>query len=389
MRKFATWTLSWTVSLTAIALIGASSSALAQQGPPVVTVSTPVARKVIQWDEYTGRFEASERVAVRARVSGYIDQVHFADGADVKEGDLLFTIDQRPFEIAVDSARADLARAKAQVALNQVDYQRAQELVRTQATSVRDLDTRKANLETSEAQVMSAQAALRNAELNLQWTQVRAPISGRVSDRRVDPGNLVTGSQDGSNLLTTIVKLDPIYFVFEGSEADYIRYTRLNKEGARQSSRGAANPVRIQLADETGWPHTGKMNFVDNEVNARSGTIRGRAILDNHDLFLTPGTFGRLQLYGGTVDALLIPDDAIVSDQARKVAFTVGPDNKIAAKPVTLGGFALGLRVVAGGLAPSDRVVITGLANPFVRPGMVVAPEQGEIKAEKDKMAAD
>jgi membrane fusion protein, multidrug efflux system len=389
MRKFATCAVSWTVSLTAIAIIGASSSALAQQGPPVVTVSTPVARKVIQWDEYTGRFEASERVAVRARVSGYIDQVHFADGADVKEGDLLFTIDQRPFEIAVDSARADLARAKAQVALNQVDYQRAQELVRTQATSVRDLDTRKANLETSEAQVMSAQAALRNAELNLQWTQVRSPISGRVSDRRVDPGNLVTGSQDGANLLTTIVKLDPIYFVFEGSEADYIRYTRLNKEGARQSSRGAANPVRIQLADETGWPHTGKMNFVDNEVNARSGTIRGRAILDNHDLFLTPGTFGRLQLYGGTVDALLIPDDAIVSDQARKVAFTVGPDNKIAAKPVTLGGFALGLRVVAGGLAPSDRVVITGLANPFVRPGMVVAPEQGEIKAEKDKMAAD
>lgn len=393
MRKFVTWTVcwavSWTVSLTAIALIGASSPILAQQGPPVVTVSTALGRKVVQWDEYTGRFEASERVAVRARVSGYIDKVHFADGADVKEGDLLFTIDQRPFEIAVDSARADLARAKAQVELNQVDYQRAQELVRTQATSVRDLDQRKANLETSQAQVMSAQAALRNAELNLEWTQVRAPISGRVSDRRVDPGNLVTGSQDGSNLLTTIVRLDPIYFIFEGSEADYIRYTRLNQEGARQSSRDAANPVRIQLADETGWPHTGKMNFVDNEVNARSGTIRGRAILDNHDLFLTPGTFGRLQLYGGTIQALLVPDDAIVSDQARKVAFTVGPDNKIVAKPVTLGGFALGLRVVSDGLAPSDRIVINGLANPFVRPGMVVAPEQGEIKAEKDKTAAD
>jgi membrane fusion protein, multidrug efflux system len=373
------------VCLTAIALVGWCPSVLAQMGPPVVTVSTPLARNVVQWDEYTGRFEASERVAVRPRVSGYIDKVHFADGADVKQGDLLFTIDRRPFEIAVESARADLARTQAQVTLGQVDYQRAQELVRTATTSVRDLDQRKANLDTAQAQVMSAQAALRNAELNLEWTLVRAPISGRVSDRRVDAGNLVTGGQDGANILTTIVKLDPIYFVFEGSEADYIRYQRLNREGQRPSSRGAANPVRIQLADETGWPHAGRMNFVDNEVNARSGTIRGRAILDNHDLFFSPGTFGRLQLYGGTIDTLLIPDDAIVSDQARKVVFTVGPDNKIVSKPVTIGGFALGLRVITAGLQASDRVVVNGLANPFVRPGAVVSPEAGEIKAQKDQ----
>ena len=375
--------------LTAVVLIACCAPAAAQMGPPAVTVATPLAKKVVQWDEYTGRFEASERVAVRPRVSGYIDKVHFADGADVKQGDLLFTIDRRPFEIAVDSARADLARAHAQVTLGQVDYQRAQELVRTATTSVRELDQRKANLETAQAQVMAAQAALRNAELNLEWTLVRAPITGRVSDRRVDPGNLVTGSQDGANLLTTIVRLDPIYFVFEGSEADYIRYTRLNSQGQRPSSRGVANPVRIQLADETGWPHTGKMNFVDNEVNPRSGTIRGRAILDNHDLFFSPGTFGRLQLYGGTIDALLIPDDAIVSDQARKAVLTVGPDNKIVAKPVTLGGFALGLRVVTAGLQASDRVVISGLANPFVRPGAVVAPEAGEIKAQQDQTAGD
>jgi RND family efflux transporter MFP subunit len=318
-------------------------------------------------------------------VSGYIDKVHFADGADVKQGDLLFTIDRRPFEIAVDAARADLARAQAQVTLNQVDYQRAQELVRSATTSVRDLDQRKANLDTAQAQVMAAQAALRNAELNLEWTLVRAPISGRVSDRRVDAGNLVTGGQDGANILTTVVKLDPIYFVFEGSEADYIRYQRLNREGQRPSSRGAPNPVRIQLADETGWPHAGRMNFVDNEVNARSGTIRGRAILDNHDLFFSPGTFGRLQLHGGTVDALLVPDEVIVSDQARKVVFTVGPDNKIVAKPVTIGGFALGLRVITAGLQPSDRVVLNGLANPFVRPGAMVSPEAGEIKAQPEQ----
>jgi RND family efflux transporter MFP subunit len=375
--------------LAAIALIAWCASALAQPRPVTVTVATPLARKVVQWDEYTGRFEASERVAVRPRVSGYIDKVHFTDGADVKQGDLLFTIDRRPFEIAVEAARADLARAQAQVTLGQVDYQRAQELVRSATTSVRDLDQRKANLDTAQAQVMAAQAALRNAQLNLEWTDVRAPISGRVSDRRVDSGNLVTGGQDGANILTTIVKLDPIYFVFEGSEADYIRYQRLNREGQRQSSRGAANPVRIQLADEKGWPHAGKMNFVDNEVNARSGTIRGRAILDNHDLFFSPGTFGRLQLYGGTVDALLIPDGAIVSDQSNKVVLTVGPDNKIVSKPITLGGFALGLRVVTGGLQPSDRVVVDGLANPFVRPGAVVTPERGEIKAQPDQTGAE
>jgi len=377
------------ISLTAIALMSWCGAAAAQSRTVVVTVATPIARKVVQWDEYTGRFEASERVAVRPRVSGYIDKVHFTDGADVKQGDLLFTIDRRPFQLAVDAARADLARAQAQVTLGQVDYQRAQELVRTATTSVRDLDQRKANLDTAQAQVMSAQAALRNAELNLEWTEVRAPISGRVSDRRVDAGNLVTGGQDGANVLTTIVKLDPIYFVFDGSEADYIRYQRLNRAGQRPSSRGAPNPVRVQLADETGWPHAGRMDFVDSEVNARSGTIRGRAVLDNHDLFFSPGTFGRLQLHGGTVEALLVPDEVLVSDQARKVVLTVGPDNKIVAKPVVTGGFALGLRVVTEGLQPSDRVVVDGLANPFVRPGMVVSPEAGEIKARQDQPAAE
>lgn len=373
----------WLKTLAAMGLAATivwSPRGRAQSGPPVVTVAAPLARKIAQWDEYTGRLEASERVEVRPRVSGYIDRVHFMDGADVKQGDLLFTIDQRPFQIAVTSAQADLTRAQAQVVLNQADYQRALELVKTAATPARDLDQRKANLDTSQAQVLSAQAALHNAQLNLEWTEVRAPISGRVSDRRVDPGNLVTGGQSGATLLTTIVKLDPIYFVFDGSEADYIRYSRLNAEGTRMSSRATPNPIRIQLADETGWPHTGRMDFVDNEVNARSGTIRGRALLDNHDLFLTPGTFARMQLYGGTADALLIPDDAVVSDQARKVVFTVGPDNKIVPKPVTLRGFALGLRVVESGLQPGDRVVIGALANPFVRPGATVTPEQGEIK---------
>jgi multidrug efflux system membrane fusion protein len=221
---------------------------------------------------------------------------------------------------------------------------------------------------------------LRNAELNLEWTEVRAPIGGRMSDRRVTVGNLIMGGQGQSTLLTTIVRLDPIYFVFDGSEADYLRYSRLAATGGRPSSRDFENPVQVRLADETAWTRTGRMNFVDNQLNARTGTIRGRASFDNKDLFLTPGTFGRLRLYGGVLDALLIPDEAIVSDQASKIVMTVGPDNKIVPKPVTLGALSEGLRVVSSGLTASDRVVISGLANPFVRPGATCDPQPGEIK---------
>lgn len=366
-----------------------AAAAHAQVPVPQVTVAPPLASRVAQWDEFTGRFEATERVEVRPRVSGYIDKVHFRDGSLVKDGDLLFTIDQRPFHLAVDSAQADVIRTRAQVVLDEADYQRALELVKTAATPVRELDQRKANLDIARAQEMAAEAALRTAQLNLEWSEVRAPIGGRVSDRRVDPGNLVTGGQSGATLLTTIVRLDPIYFVFDGSEADYIRYARLNVEGQRGSSRDTPNPVRVQLADETDWPHQGVMNFVDNEINAHSGTIRGRAILDNKDYFLTPGTFGRLRLYGGPIDALLIPDAAVASDQAHKVVLTVGAEDKVVARPVTLGGMARGLRVVASGLSPSDRVIIAGLANPFVRPGVVVEAREGAIRPSGSQLAAD
>jgi RND family efflux transporter MFP subunit len=367
----------------------AVTPAWAQAGPPQVTVAVPLASRVAQWDEFTGRFEAVARVDVRPRVSGYIDKVHFRDGSMVKEGDLLFTIDQRPFRLAVESAQADVQRIKAQIVLNEADYERAQQLVKTAATPVRELDQRKANLDVSRAQEMAAEAALHTAELNLEWSEVRAPIGGRVSDRRVDPGNLVAGGQSGSTLLTTIVSLDPIYFVFDGSEADYIRYSRLSVEGSRGSSRDTPNPVSVRLADETTWEHRGVMNFVDNEINAHSGTIRGRAILENKDYFLTPGTFGRLRLYGGPLDALLVPDAAIVSDQAHKVVLTVGPDDKVVGKPVRLGGMAQGLRVIASGLAPTDRVVIGGLANPFVRPGAMVATRDGAIHPSDSRFAAE
>ena len=385
---FATRFTSARLAIAAILALAAVSTAHAQGAQPQVTVAPPLAGRVAQWDEFTGRFEAMERVEVRPRVSGYIDQVHFRDGSTVKQGDLLFTIDQRPFQLAVASAQADVARAEAQIVLDQANYQRALELVKTAATPVSTLDQRKADLDIARAQELSAQAALRTAQLNLEWSEVRAPISGRVSDRRVDPGNLVAGGQSGATLLTTIVRLDPIYFVFDGSEADYLRYSRLSVEGDRGSSRDTPNPVRVQLADEKDWPHQGKMNFVDNEINAHSGTIRGRAIFDNNDLFLTPGTFGRLRLYGGPLDALLIPDAAVVSDQASKVVLCVGEDGKVVSKPVTLGGMARGLRVIASGLTPGDRVIIGGLANPFVRPGVTVTVRQSEIHPAASQLAA-
>lgn len=365
---------------TALLVVCSTTAATAQGPAPEVVVSRPLSKTIPRWDEYTGRFEALKQVEVRARVSGALEKINFADGQIVKTGDVLFVIDQRPYQIAVDSARADLARAQAQVTMSARDYARAQEMTQGRTITVRDADQRKANNDIAKAQLLSAEAALRNAELNLEWTQVRAPISGRVSDRRVDPGNLVQGGQADATLLTTIVTLDPIHFVFDASEADYIRYARLAANGQKRSSRDFKNPVSVRLADEADWKHTGVMDFIDNQINRRSGTIRGRAILDNKDLFLTPGTFGRLRLFGGDVPALLIPDAAVVSDQTSKTVYVVSDDNKVIAKSVTLGSFHRGLRVVESGLDAKDRVVIGGLANPFVRPGASVQPKDGAIK---------
>jgi membrane fusion protein, multidrug efflux system len=357
---------------------------LAQGGPPPappVTVASPIAKKVALWDEYTGRFEAVEQVEVRARVSGFIEKVHFRDGQMIKQGDPLFSIDRRPYELTVDASRAEVARTKAQVALAENEVERAEGLTRNQTITVRDLDTRKSNLSVAKAQQAAAEANLKAAQLNLDWTEVKAPISGRISNRRVDAGNLISGGQAGANLLTTIVTLDPIYFVFDASEADYIRYTRLASSGERPSGRESANPVQVRLADEPEWKREGRMNFVDNQLNARSATIRGRAIFDNKDMFISPGTFGRMRLFGGEADALLVPDAVIVSDQTRKLVMTVGPENKVVPKPVVLGPMVDGLRVIRSGLQATDRVIINGIASPMVRPGGMVTPQPGEIKA--------
>ncbi|MBS0268171.1 MAG: efflux RND transporter periplasmic adaptor subunit [Proteobacteria bacterium] len=346
-----------------------------------VTVAPPLQKHIKTWDEYPGRFEAIARVELRPRVSGYVDQVNFKEGSTVKQGDLLFTLDKRPFEIAVEAAKAEVARAKAQVDFAKADLERAGPLVETKVLSQQVYEQRKSSLGVADAQVMSAAAQLRSAELNLEWAEVRAPISGRISDKKIDVGNLVIGGQVNSTLMATIVTTDPIHFVFDASEADYMRYVRLNQSGARPSSRTTANPVRVKLADETEWSHEGVMDFVDNAFNQRSGTIRGRAILDNKNDLLTPGIFARIALYGGDVDAFLIPDAAIISDQARKIVYTVKADDVVTATPVTLGPMYEGLRVIKSGLKPDDRVVIEGVANPAIRPGTKVAPTGGTIRA--------
>ena len=371
------------LALASLFLCALPVASFAQGGPPAmpVTVSEPIAKRVTQWDEYSGRFEAVASVEVRARVSGFIDKIDFRDGQLVKIGDPLFTIDKRPYEIAVESAEAEVARNKAQVDLAELQVGRGASLISSRTITEAEQDSRKSTLAVARAQLKSAEAALRTAQLNLEWTRVTAPIAGRISDRKVDAGNLISGGQTGATLLATIVTLDPIRFVFDISEADHLRYNRLILSGALASSRDGANPVRIRLSDETDWKRTGKVDFVDNAMTARSGTIRVRALVDNKDQLLTPGIFGRLQLFGGEYDALLIPDSAIISDQARKIVFTVGDDGVVHAKPVTLGTLVDGLRVIRSGLAPTDKVVLDGLANPMVRPGAKVVPQKGEIVA--------
>ena len=346
--------------------------------PPPVTVARPLQKTNTEWDEYTGRFAAVEHVEIRARVSGFIDAVHFNEGQLVKQGDILFVIDQRPYKLAVEQAQADLERAKAKLQIASLDVQRAAPLVRNQTVTEREFDSRRATERDAAGQVSAAEAALKQAELNLEWTEVRAPISGRISDRRVDPGNLITGGPSGATLLTVIVSIDPIHFVFDGSEADFLRYIRLSKAGSRPSSRDVQNPVAVRLADETEFKHQGHMNFVDNVLNTRTGTIRGRAVFDNKDGLLTPGFFGRLRLFGGESNALLIPDTAIASDQSRKIVFTVADDGTVGTKLIELGPIVDGLRVIRSGLTATDRIVIDGLQR--ARPGQKVKPEDGTIK---------
>lgn len=348
--------------------------------PPTVTVAEPVTKRITEWDEYTGRFVAKQRVDVRARVSGYLDSVHFAEGQLVEAGQLLFVIDQRPFLAQVERARADVARAQTQLKLGQLELERGQRLEASRAMSKETLEERRAERDSAQAQVDAAQAELRAAELDLGFTEVKAPMAGRVSDIRVDVGNVISGGRADSTLLTTIVSLDPIELEIEASESEFMRYTRLDSAGTRRSSRDVQNPVEARLIDEEGWPHKGRMTFVDNELDPETGTMLGRATFPNPDHVLLPGMFARARLYGeGEHDALLIPDEAVVADQATKLVMVVKSDNVVEARPVILGGLMDGLRIVREGIKAGERIVVNGVQR--ARPGQPVTPTTADAPA--------
>ncbi|MEW5688322.1 MAG: efflux RND transporter periplasmic adaptor subunit [Pseudomonadota bacterium] len=370
----------WAVGALVLPLLvacGAKDAAGPPPAPPV-TISAPLQRQIIDWDEFVGRFEAVEAVAVRPRVTGYVQQVAFRDGDIVRKGQLLFVIDPRPYEAALAQARADLASAEAQAVNARVEMQRAATLLDKGFASKSTFDQRQAQSRAADAAVAAARAQVQTRALDVSFTRVTSPIAGRVSDRRVDVGNLVAAQGTEPTLLTTVVTLDPIHFTFTGSEAVYLKYQRANQDGTRTSSRYASNPVDIQLQDETGYNWHGRMDFVDNALDVGSGTIRGRAVVRNPDLLLTPGMYGRMRLLGsGAYTALLIPDSAVAADQSDKVVMVVGPDNEVQPRKVQLGPIVDGLRVVREGLKPADRVVIEGQNR--VRPGMKVQPKPGRI----------
>jgi RND family efflux transporter MFP subunit len=342
-------------------------------GPPQVIVSPPVRKTVTEWDEYTGRFAAVEEVEVRPRVGGFLDSVNFRDGDMVKQGDLLFVIDPRPFDAQLAAARAGMAEAQSRLTLAERELARARDLRRSQAVSETILDQRSQEREAAQAVVLAAQAQVRQAELNLEFTRVTAPVSGRVGRRLVTPGNLVSGGTAESTLLTTIVSLDPIHFYFDADQTAYLRYSRLSRDGTRPSSRDVQNPVTLSLTDETGFPHQGRMDFVDNVIDRSTGTIRGRAIFSNPDLFFTPGQFARIRLQGrGNYGALMLPDSAIGTDQSRRYVLVVGDDGIPQYRPVEVGPIIDGLRVIRTGLTGEERVIVSGIQR--VRPGAPVTP---------------
>jgi len=340
---------------------------------PVVTVATPLQRQIVEWDDYIGRFEASRSVDLRPRVSGEVTAVHFRDGQFVSRGQPLFTIDPRPYRAALAEAQAGVATARSDLALANADLQRALRLVAEDAVAKSEVDALRARVSAANAALAAAQARVRSRSLDVEFTTVRAPISGRISDRRIDPGNLVAaGDGPAATLLTTIVATDPLYFTFDGSEGLFLK--------SKREGLGAGAEVQIRLQDETDYRWHGTLDFTDNGLDPRSGTIRARAVVRNPGNFLTPGMFGNMRLAtGGTVEALLVPDTAVVTDQTRKLLLTVDAKGTVAAKPVELGPLVDGLRVVRSGIAPTDRVIIQGVQSAM--PGSKVRPQAGRIAA--------
>lgn len=346
--------------------------------PPQVTVARPLAREVTDWDEYTGRLAAPESVDIRARVSGYLSEIPFNEGAMVRKGELLAVIDRRPYQAVVAAAKAALAGAQARVELAELNASRATQLLAARMIAQRDFDAASEERKAAAAALAAAEAALRAAELDLGFCEVRAPIAGRVGRRLVTTGNYIAGGTKDATLLTTIVSIDPIHVYVNADERAYLRYQRLAQNGGRPSSRNSPTAVRLALADEQGFPHQGHMDFVDNQVDPATGTVQGRAVFPNPDGVLTPGMFARVQVVGeGPYPALLVPDAAIATDQARRIVYVVDAGNVVQQRVVEPGRQHGKLRVLRSGVDASDRIIINGLQR--ARPGLAVEPVDGVI----------
>jgi multidrug efflux system membrane fusion protein len=357
---------------------GGSGGAGGGPPPAEVSVAEVVQRSITEWDEFTGRVEAIDRIELRPRVTGYLAGVHFEEGAVVEKGDLLFTIDDREYRAALALAEANVTRAATRLELAEQEAARSEKLIAARAVSAEELDQRRGEVKQARADLVSARAERDQAELNLGFARISAPIRGRIGDALEDVGNLVT---PGDTLLATLVSIDPVHVTFEGDERIYLKYQAQARTGERPSSREAPNPVQVGLASDDDFPFRGTMDFVDNAVDPSTGTIRGRAVLDNPDGLLIPGLFTRVRLLGsGKYEALLIHDMAVLTDQDRKYVYVVGDDNTAQRRDVELGKSVDGLRVVRRGLEPGDRVVVNGVRKIFF-PGAPVIPEVVPMEA--------
>jgi RND family efflux transporter MFP subunit len=352
--------------------------AQAKSAPPTVAVSQPIQREIVEWDEYTGRFDAVETVEIRARVSGHLTEVRFTDGQRVNKGDLLFVIDQRPFERALEQARAELFAAITKVENANLDIVRGKPLVERQIISGKTFDDRMSIVRDAQAAVKVAEAKVASAELDLSFSQIASPITGRISRTLVTAGNWISaGSVSGATLLTTIVSQDPIYIYFDVSENNYIKYKRLSERGEGSGAADLGAPIEIALPDEKGFPHKARLDFLDNRLDQATGTLRARGVMANTSELFSPGMFARVRVTGtAPYQAVLLPDEAIGTDQTNKFVYVVGDDGSVTRRNVKLGPLEGGLRVVREGVTAQEWVIVRGLQR--ARPGGKVTPKREE-----------